>query len=291
MEGGRFSSLGDVVLDPSFPDVDLALRRGCHIDRDDAAWYALLVDGQALLEEFYRRFGCELVHKSDGFFYLVPLTDRLPKRQLTLGEMLVGQALALLLLDPCSVESGGVVGRDVVLARLAQVMGTQALVRAFNPKKKRLDERVAQETVRTKVGEAVRRLAALGFVEPLPSNRLRLRSPLMRFAEPVRGSESREKALAALVASGEVAQGFTDTQPEDADAEEDLPGEEEELEISGFEAKELRADGAAAGTVTPETPASRRDEVADAGFGQDLADWCPELRDAGQDSGTEEPPQ
>ena len=56
---------------------------------------------------------------------------------------------------------------------------------AFNAKKRRLDERVAQETVRTKVGEALRRLASLGFIELLSDERLRLRSSLMRFAEPV----------------------------------------------------------------------------------------------------------
>ena len=38
---------------------------------------------------------------------------------------------------------------------------------AFNAKKRRLDERVAQENVRARVSEAVRRLAGLGFVELL----------------------------------------------------------------------------------------------------------------------------
>jgi chromosome partition protein MukE len=84
-------------------------------------------------------------------------------------------------------------------------MGSDALIAAFNAKKRRLDERFAQETVRTKVSEAMRRLSALGFIELLAGERMRLRSSLMRFAEPVRGAAFQAEALSRLVASGEVA--------------------------------------------------------------------------------------
>ena len=225
MDDGRFTSVGDLVLDENFPDVDIALRRGRHIDRDDGPWYALLTDGQAEFEILYRRFGCELVHKSDGFFYLLPTTDRLGKRQLSVAEMLVGQALALLLLDPCTVESGGLVARDEVLAHMARIMGPVGLMRALNPKKKRLDERVAEQNVRTRVSEALRRLASLGFVQPLEGDRIRLRSSLMRFAEPVRGGESPEQTLEQLVANGEIALGI----PDDAESDDDtIPMDEDD---------------------------------------------------------------
>lgn len=205
MDGSRvIDDLGNAVLDESFPEVDLALRRGRHIDRDDTTWYTFLLDAQAVLETFYRRFGCELVHKSDGYFYLLPVTDQLGKRQLSVPEMIVGQALALLYLDPRTVQSGGIVTRDDVLAHLAGVMGTDGLMRAMNPKKKRLDERVAQETVRARVAEGLRKLAGAGFIELLEGDSVRLRSALMRFAEPVRGTEAPEEALAKLVAKGEV---------------------------------------------------------------------------------------
>lgn len=204
MSGASFVRLEDVILDDAFPDVDLALRRGRHIDRDDAAWYALLIDGQEHLEAFYRRFGCELVHKSDGYFYLLPTADRLGRRQLSSGEMLVGQALTLLYLDPVTVQHGGLVTREQVLEHLAGVMGAEALVVAMNPKRKRYDERVAAETVRSKVAEALRRLATLGFVDVVEESKVRLRPALMRFAEPVRGTTSPEAALEKLVAAGEL---------------------------------------------------------------------------------------
>ncbi len=250
MEGGRFASIGDVVLDESFPELDLALRRGRHIDRDEGGWYALLVDAQPELEAFYRRYGCELVHKTDGYFYLLPTGDKLGKRQLSVPEMLVGQGLALLLLDPCTVESGGVVSREDVVAHLSRVMGPTTLVKALNPKKRRLDERVAEETVRTRVAEALRRLATMGFIQPLDGNRLRLRTPLLRFAEPARAGGSLEKALEELVAKGELTLGAGEGEDDDAGesgAEIHTPSDGAELPVP-------------AGTQAHETP-DQRDET------------------------------
>src|SRR5262245_34564061 len=104
-----FVQLQDVILDDDFPELDLALRRGRHVDRDDASWYALLTDAQEHLEPFYRRYGCELIYKPDGYFYLLPIGEKLSRKHLGAGDMLVGQALALLYLDPSTVERGGVV--------------------------------------------------------------------------------------------------------------------------------------------------------------------------------------
>ena len=201
----NFDDIGQVVAHELFPDVDLALRRGRHIDREDGAWYAFLSDAQASLERFYRRFGAELVQRSDGFFFLLPSGDKLGRRHLSASEMLVGQGLTLLYLEPATVEQGGVTSRDQLLSQLSASMGTEQLMLAFNAKKRRLDERVAQETVRARVSEAIRRLAGLGFVELLGDERIRLRASLMRFAEPVRGSGADVEALQRLVASGEVA--------------------------------------------------------------------------------------
>ena len=229
-----FSSLEEVVLDEVFPDVDLALRRGRHIDRDDEAWYAFIGAALGYLEVFYRRYGCELVHRTDGYYYLLPTSDRLGRRQLSAGEMLVGQALTLLYLDPSTVQQGGSVTREQVLAHLAGVMGSDALVLALNPKRKKLDERVAQETARAKVTEALRRLSALGFIDLVDEHGVRLRPALMRFAEPVRGALAPESALEQLVASGELVlaeeetqddEESTDASQESADGDESADGE------------------------------------------------------------------
>lgn len=204
MTGSGFHTLEAAIEDEHFPDVDLALRRGRHIGRDDGTAYDYLVDAQAILESFYRRFGCELVQRSDGYFYLLPAGDRLGRRQLSAGEMLVGQTLALLYLDPATLHHGGLVERDAVLQRLAGLLGTEVLVRTLSPRKRKYDERIAAETVRAQLGEALRRLAELGFVDAVDDARLRLRAALMRFAEPVRDLGDPAAALERLVACGEV---------------------------------------------------------------------------------------
>jgi chromosome partition protein MukE len=198
-----FAQLQDVILDADFPELDLALRRGRHIDRDDPAWFELLAQAQEHLEPLYRRYGCELVYKPDGYYYLLPTGDKISRRQLAAGDMLVGQALALQYLDPAAIERGGRVTMEELIAQLVAVLGSDALIRAFNPKRKRYDERVAQKTARARVAEAVRHLAALGFVD-VTEEQIRLRPALMRFAEPVRGLSEPAEALAKLVAQGEV---------------------------------------------------------------------------------------
>jgi chromosome partition protein MukE len=199
-----YAQLQDVIADGEFPALDLALRRGRHVDREDGPWYVLLLEAQEPLEVFYRRYGCELIYKTDGYFYLLPTGDQLPRRQLVPGDMLVGQALALLYLDPASVERGGRVTREQVIEQLVTAIGSEALVHAFLPKRKRQDQQVAQRLVRNKIGEAIRRLAGLGFVETAADDQLRLRPGLLRFAEPVRGLSEPAEALAQLVAQGEV---------------------------------------------------------------------------------------
>jgi chromosome partition protein MukE len=219
--GTGFSSLEAVIEDEQFPEVDLMLRRGRHIGRDDGTAYEYLVDAQSLLEPFYRRFGCELVQQSDGYLYLLPSGDRLGRRQLSAGEMLVGQTLALLYLDPATLQHGGLVGRDTLLHRLSGLIGTDVLVRTLSPRKRKYDERIAAETVRTAVGEALRRLADLGFVDLLDDARLRLRPALMRFAEPVRGLNDPNTALERLVARGELLLADADSAEDDAESDEE----------------------------------------------------------------------
>ncbi len=214
-----FSNLGDIVADENFPGVDMALRRGRHVHKGDEAWYAFLYDAQALLEDFYHRYGYELVHRSDGYFFLLPASDSLSKRHLSVAEMIVGQGLALAYLDPKTLERGGLITREEFLNQLAGAMGTDALLRTLNPKRKRSDERIAQRNARQKVGEALRRLSLLGFVELVDAEQLRLAPSLLRFAEPVRGLEAPSEALQKLLQRGEVSLGPGDA--ESADEEDD----------------------------------------------------------------------
>ena len=219
MHESAFHQLEEVIQDSLFPVIDLALRAGRHVDRDDGERYAFVLDAQSLLESFYRRYGCELIHASDGFFYLLPVGDQMGRKHLTAGEMLVGQTLALLYLEPTTVQAGGVTQQSVVVARLASLVGERELIKALNPRRRRYDERVAQETVRTEIAKALRGLESLGFVDLEEGEQLRLRLGLLRFAEAVRGLNEPADALSRLIAEGKaVAQtpGDEDEEPEEA---------------------------------------------------------------------------
>ncbi|HLJ89952.1 MAG TPA: chromosome partition protein MukE [Candidatus Angelobacter sp.] len=215
MTNASFVRLEEAIVDELFPEVDVDLRSGRHIDRNDADRYTFLVEAQVQLEAFYRRYGCELVHSTDGYFYLVPTGDRLGRRHLSLGEMLIGQTLALAYLEPTTVSTGGIIGREQVLSRLAGLVGERELVQALNPRRKKYDERVAQETVRVEIGKALRGLTALGFIEFIDADHVKLRAPILRFADSVRSLEDPAAALARLVSEGKAVTERQDEEVED----------------------------------------------------------------------------
>lgn len=239
----RFASLEEVIRDHMFPAVDVALRRGRHIDREDGDWYAFITDAQDHLEQLYRRYGCELVTQSDGYFYLLPTGDQLSRRHLSAGEMLVGQTLALQYLDPSTIQSGGVVTREQLLTRLAGLVGDRELAKALEPRRKRFeDERIVHEIIRKRVAEGTRRLATLGFIEILDEDHLRLRSPLLRFADPVRGLSDINVAMERLIAKGEIvdlaAEGDVETEGGDLD---ENSGEDDENDAAEDDDEEPEA--------------------------------------------------
>ena len=210
-----FERLEDVLLDDLFPDVDLDLRGGRHIGQDDGPVYDFLLDAQEHLEHLYRRYGAELVQRTDGYFFLLPTNDRLGRRRLSAGEMLVGQTLALLYLDPSTLQHNRTITRELLLQRLSSLVGTKVLIRTLNPRKRKYDERVAAETVRREVEKAVNNLAKLGFINGIDDGRLQLRPALMRFAETVRGANGSTAALERLIASGEIEEDEQADEPED----------------------------------------------------------------------------
>ena len=205
MNSEGFHRLEEVVVDPLFAEIDTDLRQGRHINSHEGERYEFLRDAQEYLEAFYRQYDCELRHATDGgYFYLVPNGGRLRRRRLTGAEMLVGQALAILYLDPENLRSGGLITNEHVLQWLAALVGEERLATVLSPRRRRQDERVAQENVREEVAKAVRTLAGLGFVHGVDVGHIRLCPSLLRFAEPVRGLEDRSDALARLIAKGEI---------------------------------------------------------------------------------------
>jgi chromosome partition protein MukE len=225
----KYQNIADVVMHPLFAGVDMALRKGRHIAKDEFESYEFLMDANHLLEPFYAKYACQLVYQNDGYFYLLPSGDQLGNRHLTAGEMLIGQALTLLYFDPNSLSRGGIVTKEQVITRLVAIVGTEALVKIFHPRKKKINEKVMGDLIRAKLADSLRRLAGLGFVEALEEERFKLKSSLMRFAEPVRTAGDHQQALESLIGKGEVKRIADDLQS-DIQAEEEVNEDEVEEE-------------------------------------------------------------
>lgn len=207
-----FTNLADVVRDEMFPVVDLRLREGVHIDDLDLEEFTFLEDARTYLEEFYDSFACDLVRSVDGYYYLRPRGDRLGQRQLSAAEMLVGQALCLLRMDPASLQTSWRIERVRVLELLDQLVGVDELDQALNPRRKASPRTVAEERIRSEVNKAISGLARLGFVT-VDGDTLRLRAALFRFSEPVTDQEEPVEALGELIRTGRL-------DPEEGDPEE-----------------------------------------------------------------------
>ncbi len=216
-----YHSLADALCDPLFPDVDVALRQGRHIHRGETERYAFLSDANDHLERWYKKYGCDLVRTADGYFYLLPQQDKVRRRQLSLAEMLIGKVLALLYLEPATLQRGGIVDRTLVFQSLATLVGQEHLMLRLNPRKKKRDERTEQEQVRKELKQALLSLCELGFCERLDEESIRLHPPVLRFAESVRTAGEPGEALRELIRAGKAAHVDPDDTQESAAVDEE----------------------------------------------------------------------
>lgn len=201
----RYRSLEDVLLDPLFPALDLRLRSGCHIDSADIAEHELLTLVADLLQGFYSGYQCRLVHAVEGYWYLLSDGDLLGHRRLSTAEMLVGQVLALMRMDPAWLSDTGWLPRGKVIETLENLLGHQRLVAQLAPRSRGRDHHADDRKVREAVDKALNGLEALGFVgQRRETGELMPRPCLMRFLEPVRSAGDVREALIRLVREGEV---------------------------------------------------------------------------------------
>lgn len=196
------TTLAEVVADRHFPDIDVRLREGSHISREDHARFSFLAESFDVLLSLYERYGYDLHRAEAGFFYLRPLSGT-RRRTMSVGEMLVGQTLALLFLDPRIFVTDRRITRVTLQETLDQLVGLEGLRTRLLKRNIRNQRAVANE-VRAEVDRALRSLERLGFIE-LEGDRIELRSSLLRFTEVVRSAGDPAAALDRLVREGELA--------------------------------------------------------------------------------------
>ena len=67
-----YQNLGDIINDEQFPELDSRLRRGEHIDSRHTHLFNILHDAFDWLADYYHRYGVDLVHTPEDFYYLKP---------------------------------------------------------------------------------------------------------------------------------------------------------------------------------------------------------------------------
>ena len=145
--------------------------------------------------------------------------------------MLIGKVLALLYLDPATLQRSGIVERTLVFQSLATLVGQENLLLRLCPRRKRRDERTEQEQVRKELKQALISLCELGFCERLDEEMLRLHPPVLRFADSVRSADAPDEALRELIRAGKAVRvepespdesTEVDEEPDAAQAQEDV---------------------------------------------------------------------
>ena len=227
------AKLAIAIANPLFPVVDSQLRSGRHISIDQLDPHAFLMDFQAELELFYRRYNVELIRAAEGFFYLRPKATTLIARSvLSELEMLVGKVLCYLYLSPERLAQQGVFTVQEVYDELLNLADENKLLKAVNQRSSGsdLDKQKLAEKVRAAIGR-LRRLGMLQTVGEQNSGKFIISEAVFRFGAEVRSGEDLQAAQLRLIREGEIATPDSlQVEAEQDDIDEDLDENSEEGE-------------------------------------------------------------
>lgn len=227
------AKLAIAIANPLFPVVDSQLRSGRHISIDQLDPHAFLMDFQAELELFYRRYNVELIRAAEGFFYLRPKATTLIARSvLSELEMLVGKVLCYLYLSPERLAQQGVFTVQEVYDELLNLADENKLLKAVNQRSSGsdLDKQKLAEKVRAAIGR-LRRLGMLQTVGEQNSGKFIISEAVFRFGAEVRSGEDLQAAQLRLIREGEIATPDSlQIEAEQDDIDEDLDENSEEEE-------------------------------------------------------------
>ncbi|MDG6882411.1 Chromosome partition protein mukE [Phocoenobacter uteri] len=199
------TKLAIAIANPIFPELDSQLRAGRHISIDLLDQHAFLMDYQAELEQFYRRYNVELIRAPEGFFYLRPKATTLIARSvMSEMEMLVGKVLCYLYLSPERLAQQGIFSFDDVYEELLNLADETKLLKTINPRSTGSD--LDKAKLLEKVSGALRRLARIGMITRVGDQNLKkfvISESVFRFGADVRSGDDPREAQLRLIRDGE----------------------------------------------------------------------------------------
>lgn len=199
------TKLATAIANPIFPELDSQLRAGRHINIEQLDQHAFLMDFQAELEQFYRRYNVELIRAPEGFFYLRPkATTFIARSVMNEMEMLVGKVLCYLYLSPERLAQQGIFSFDDVYEELLNLADEAKLLKAVNPRSTGSD--LDKAKLLEKVSGALRRLARIGMIIRVGdqnSKKFVISESVFRFGADVRSGDDPREAQLRLIRDGE----------------------------------------------------------------------------------------
>lgn len=228
-------NLVKAISNPLFPALDSMLRAGKHISSDDLDNHTLLVDFEAELALFYKRYNTELVKAPEGFFYLRPRSTALIGRSvLSELDMLVGKVLCFLYLSPERLAHEGIFTNQELYDELLQLADEKKLMRLVTNRATGSD--LDREKLFEKVRTSLRRLRRLGMTINIgETGKFRISEAVFRFGADVRTGDDAREAQLRLIRDGEAV--VHDSKPDQAslleDEEQELVDAENNSELEG----------------------------------------------------------
>jgi chromosome condensin MukBEF MukE localization factor len=193
----------EIFYDKRFPAIDVALRKGFHFTEDDLDSWHFLVKNKQILSDFYSRYQAELLYDTEGFIYLSAFDSLFKQQKLRPSDMIVGQVLALYLVDPTILRNGGKVRKEDVISRISHLIPSEQIPYLFYAARTRkartdLDDIKLKEAIE----KSIRLLESLGFLSLDREELIRPHSSIYRFAALAKVKDGRDSVLKQLTSKG-----------------------------------------------------------------------------------------
>jgi chromosome partition protein MukE len=169
-----------------FAEIDIDLRRGRHISRNEISRFEFITQNFEAYESFYAAYGARLIQHPDGFFFLVAKGSLMPTRVLPRSVMHLGIFIAFKRRDPDLTRTNGTMSIAGLIQDLETSVPPETLVKVFAPKQKASLE---GERVHTEIMRALKMLADLDFIE-ISGDRVVANEAINRFAELAKHANS-----------------------------------------------------------------------------------------------------
>ena len=169
-----------------FPSVDLLLRAGGHISPNGTEEeYYFLAGHRAGLSSWYRRYGYSLIFNENAYAYLAPQGGLSTGSPLGISDMVAGQSLLVMVLDPKCLQIDGTYLLNDFYLKVEQILGEDGMYRLVDKRRSAVKEKLLRQ-VKERMDQSLRRLARLHFISlDRKGERIIIYRAIQRFGEQV----------------------------------------------------------------------------------------------------------